>query len=404
MTKHNSIIAMHCIDMADTTVPCRIAYFGFDSANENIRRRMTAFANAGAQATGYMMRRKEPTTTEWTNIDLGITKDRAFVHRLLSVARALPTVYKNRKNIANDDLLWARNLEMLLLAWLTKAITRSKADLVYEVLDVHAILYTDNLKGKIARAAERFLLRRITSLVVSSPGFLRDYFTSWQQYTGRAVVWENRMLLNDAPEQTSNPSHPLRVIPPLRIGYVGGLRCSTSLQILLNTAQTLGPKVEVHLHGYFSILIPEELRQAVLNTENIHWHGSYKHPDDIQEIYHQLDVIWAGDLSDGLNSSALLPNRIYEGSYFGAIPIAPAASEVGRWVDKMGFGFTVDNPLQDNLIKLIDELTQETLLTKRNSLLDTDKSVFLESNSTAIQILQKILTTDGSVHALDIVV
>ena len=45
-----------------------------------------------------------------------------------------------------------------------------------------------------------------------------------------------------------------------------------------------------------------------------------------------------------------LPNRIYEGSLYGTVPIAPAGIETGRWLAKRGAGVILEEPVEQQLI------------------------------------------------------
>jgi succinoglycan biosynthesis protein ExoL len=58
---------------------------------------------------------------------------------------------------------------------------------------------------------------------------------------------------------------------------------------------------------------------AVLRAHpNIRHAGAYRYPDALGAIYTSCDAVWAQDLwQAGANSDWLLPNRIYEASYFG---------------------------------------------------------------------------------------
>ena len=55
----------------------------------------------------------------------------------------------------------------------------------------------------------------------------------------------------------------------------------------------------------------------------------------------------------GLNSTWLLPNRIYEGGYYCVPPIAPAETETARWVARHACEFILPEPLEDTLPELI---------------------------------------------------
>ena len=51
--------------------------------------------------------------------------------------------------------------------------------------------------------------------------------------------------------------------------------------------------------------------------------GAYRNPEDLAAIYGEVHFSWAIDFfEEGLNSSWLLPNRLYEGCRYGAVPIA----------------------------------------------------------------------------------
>jgi hypothetical protein len=67
----------------------------------------------------------------------------------------------------------------------------------------------------------------------------------------------------------------------------------------------------------------------------------------------------AGPLASRGNSDWLLPNRIYEASYFGCPSIALAGTETGRRVAADGLGFTVEEPTAEALTELLRGLTPE---------------------------------------------
>jgi len=82
---------------ATNTEPVKVAYFGFDSGNENIRRRIQAITSTGTAVTGFMQRRGELGELSWNNIDLGLTRDRAFVHRFVTILKNCLTLLKHRR-------------------------------------------------------------------------------------------------------------------------------------------------------------------------------------------------------------------------------------------------------------------------------------------------------------------
>ena len=51
--------------------------------------------------------------------------------------------------------------------------------------------------------------------------------------------------------------------------------------------------------------------------------GPYRNPEDLPELYGDVHFCWTLDYyEEGQNSAWLLPNRVYEGTLYGAVPIA----------------------------------------------------------------------------------
>jgi succinoglycan biosynthesis protein ExoL len=147
---------------------------------------------------------------------------------------------------------------------------------------------------------------------------------------------------------------------PLRLGWVGVLRCQRSLDLLCALADRFPETLEIHLHG-----VPARTEIPVFEPEiakhpNMIYHGRYKSPEDLSELYHGLDMVWAGDFMEaGFNSVWLLPNRIYEGGYYCVPAIAPAGTQTAEWVNQRQGGFIIEEPLGDTLPELIVSLIDD---------------------------------------------
>jgi succinoglycan biosynthesis protein ExoL len=86
-------------------------------------------------------------------------------------------------------------------------------------------------------------------------------------------------------------------------------------------------------------LIAENLPLA-----NMRFNGPYA-PSELASIYQACDLAWAIDFwQQGQNSDWLLPNRIYEGSFYNCLPIARADTETAHWLGDRGAGVILQNP------------------------------------------------------------
>lgn len=334
----------------------RIAFFGHDAGDAAVRRRARALLEDGFGVTGFMMRRGALKPTEWQMIDLGETRDGAFLQRIRQVLRAARIAASEGSGLASADVIYARNLDMLACAFLARRHAGLKTPVVYECLDVHRLLCRKDPVGSLLRGLEGWLLNRSAALTVSSPGFVKRHFERHYRRLPPVFLIENRLAGGQA--YGARKADGKGAVPRrLRIGWVGNLRCRRSLDLLCALADELGDAVEIRLHGVparTEIPVFEPLIDA---RPNMTYHGRYRSPEDLQMIYDGLDVVWAGDFMEaGLNSVWLLPNRVYEGGYFCTPAIAPEGTETGAWIARHASGFTLAEPLEETLPALARSL------------------------------------------------
>ncbi len=377
-----------------------IAFFGHDAADAAVRRRVAAFKRDGLSVTGFMMVRQSDVSTEWDNIELGVTRDGAFLQRIKSIFSGARIAASNADALETADLVYARNLDMLACAFLAKRHTGLKTPVVYESLDVHRLLTRPDIIGKALRWVEKRLLRRTKGLVVSSPGFLENHFE--KHYSGLFTPYLIENRLTTGADYGSRPSE--KVVSSegsgkLRLGWIGILRCQRSFDLLCALADRFPDTLEIHLHG-----IPARTEIAVFEPEiekraNMHFGGRYRAPEDLSAIYAPLDVVWAGDFMEaGYNSVWLLPNRIYEGGYYATPSIAPSGTETADWIESRQCGFMIPEELERTLPHLIEGLIEDrsSVVAYSSALLRLPEDTFIQPAGFVGRIVSSVL--DGETN------
>lgn len=321
-----------------------------------------------------MEAKAEPT---WPNIDLGHMPNQQFGKRILCLLRAVPLVIWNVRTIRDAEILIARNFDLLFLAWIARlCLIGRQPKLIYECLDIHSLFTGTGLVSRMMRAMERFLLGRIDQLWVSSPGFVRCYFDAMQAYKGPHALLENKLWF-DGPPPPRPVRHNVARNGRFILGWVGSIRCQASLDILTGLAEVLPDAVHISIHGNVHHHAVNDFDAVVARYPTITYHGPYKYPGDLERVYCSCNAVWAQDLwQRGGNSDWLLPNRIYEASWFGCPSIAVADTETGRRVESAGLGFTIETASPAALANLLRNLQPEELSEASQHLLSMPDSAF----------------------------
>jgi succinoglycan biosynthesis protein ExoL len=290
-------------------------------------------------------------------INLGRTKDGHLLERIGSVALTALRLTRLEQALKECQLVLARNLEMLFLA--TKARRRYAPDaaLVYECLDIHRLLLRSSLPSRLLRWVENRLVTDTDLILTSSPRFVSEYFHP-PRFNQQIKILENKLLLPDfGGSRPSQPSRPTG--PPWKIGWYGMLRCRRSFEILSAVARDSGGNLEVVIAGRPSPKEFSDFERLVAAAPHVSFKGPY-HFDELPVLYRDVHFSWAVDFFEqGLNSAWLLPNRIYESCFFGAIPIALEAVETARWLAKKQVGIALSGQTEGALRNVLKTMTDQ---------------------------------------------
>lgn len=365
-----------------------IAFFGYDSSESTLRKRVKAFQSNGSRVIGFMFRRIRAaavTPPTWENIDLGVTIDRNYLRRIPKLLGAVFALRKHRPLLRDCRIYYARNIDMLLVAVMAAKLFGRRPVIAYEVLDVQRIFLGNSLKNAFARWVERVLLRSCDLLVVSAPDFIAHYYLPYQHLSVPWWLLENKVPAGQSGTEAAASRKPKDAGRPWVIGWFGTLRCVKSLEILTGLAEALGEGVRIILRGRTSEedLPMTMIKAAEARHPNVIFGGSYASPADLAEIYGGVHFSWSVDYLDaGTNSDWLLPNRIYEGGLFGVPALARKACATGRKVEADGLGWTFDEPLAGQVLQFFQALDADTYEAKRSAVSQLRRSLFVDETDT----------------------
>lgn len=383
----------------------RIVVFAFDIQEASQIRRIDSLRRAGHDVVSFGFRRgnmNDGYAPAWPHVDLGKTENARLLHRLGAMGKGLWAAWKARSQLGNRDLWIARNLDLLAVAWALRLIVGKRSrPLVYECLDIHGLMTRAGLVGAVMRWMERRLLGAVSLLILSSPGFERNYFGPVQGYSGKTALIENKIWISQG--TIRRPTKRLEVVGPLTLGWVGSLRCADSLALLKGVAEALDGKIKIRCHGNVHRHALPDFDAILDASDNITYAGPYDYPGDLARVYSDCDLVWAQDLwQKGGNSDWLLPNRIYEASFFGCPSVAVEGTETAIRIRDHHLGYTIPAATPEALIGLLSGLSRSAIREVSDGILSRPETEFLLTIDELDQALRDVLPPSGEEPAREI--
>lgn len=337
----------------------KIAYLVHDLSDPAVLRRVRMLKLGSAQViiAGFTRIPDPPKHIDGCEaINLGWTQDGQFLHRVGSVALAACRLERLRGILAGCSIVMARNLEMLLLAARARRRYLPDAPLIFECLDIHRLLLRSNLMGQLLRTIETRLVEQVDLILTSSPRFVSEYFKP-RNLNRPIKILENKILLPDHSFARSTQA-PRPGGPPWKIGWFGMLRCRRSFEILSSVARACDGRLQVVIAGRPSPKEFPNFAELVGKAPFVTFLGPYR-LEQLPALYGSVHFSWAVDyFEQGLNSSWLLPNRVYESSFFGAVPIASEGVETANWLAEKQIGLDLAGEPEAALNHLISMMTR----------------------------------------------
>ena len=180
---------------------------------------------------------------------LGKISHGRYLRRVIAFARAFHLV---RASLRKTGATYVFGLDLLFLAWLCHFGLRARPHIFYEVGDL-GILPGKRAFSFFLRFVERFLLKRISLLIVTSQAYIDKYYFGVQKLKRTPyLVIENKVDEGIVAKHTGVSTHlesPYNQEGGVRIGYFGLIRCRRSWEALEIATKMGRGKVKVYVRG-----------------------------------------------------------------------------------------------------------------------------------------------------------
>lgn len=360
----------------------KIIFIETGVGNPNNIKRMEEFKSRGYDVVVYAFQRNNNNENVPQGIDVNIigelSSDSSYISRVSTIRKGIKYIVKKHRE---DDCVFylLKNDTAIIYS------TVSKHPYIFEEADMTHV----NMNKFIGCVLETRIKRIIKGSVLSvfrSEGFLQYHFG--ENCPNNVYVIPNRLhpgILNiEQKEYTGlDENH-------LRFGFVGGIRYDT-IYTFAETVLRRFPQHEFHFYGLFP---SESLKKQFMpldKYENCYFHGAFRSPNDLPEIYSKIDVLLSAYDVTSINPRFAEPNKLYEAIYFDKPIIVSSNSFLANKVDRLGIGYDVDALSEPAVIDLVRTINERSITEKKENIAKIDKKTCINSNEDFFRKLERIL-------------
>jgi len=229
------------------------------------------------------------------------------------------------------------------------------------------------------------IIKRSFITVFTSQGFADFYYG--EKVPSNIVIIPNKvnaacLSLPSVEKKPFNPNH-------IRFAFTGNARYKSIFNMCRVIAEKY-PQHEFHFYGTLNYFT-EEQKKAVSNYSNVVVHGPFCNPDDLPEIYSNIDFVISTYDSAGINVRYAESNKIYEAMFFETPIIVSTNTILEKKVKQYNIGFAV-NAMDDQAVsQMIDSINDELYSVFRRNLKGIDKIESVNVNTAFFKELKEKL-------------
>lgn len=332
-------------------------------------KRVQEFIDHGYEVAVYGFERKGndiARNTAFPTISLGVIDNRTpYIKRIRQITTALRPVFRKYDN--EDVLYYLFNLDMCLcsLPWVGRKYIYEESDLVHVYCGRR---WFEVIMERLCKLA----IRRSYISVFTSEGFVEYHFPEKRPSNIHVITNRVNTKVKDLPEVDKSPLSKDK----LSIGFVGIIRYKSVVNLCRMFLEQ-NPNNEFH---FFGTVTEPEWFYPLKEYSGCHFHGTYKNPDDLPEIYSKINLVVSTYDANFVNARYLEPNKLYEAIYFETPIIVSTGTFLAKRVKELNVGFEVDALDEKDILRLLSELTIANISKKIESARQIGKEFALNNN------------------------
>lgn len=359
----------------------KVVFISSGAGNPNDIKRMEEFQAKGYDVYAYYFVRHQDELNHPKGIRTepvgSFTSDSSFLSRYSIIKKGIQTVLNKHKD---DDCLFYlfRNDMAIYFSFL------SRKPYVFEEADMTHLNFSNVVLRRVLEKRIKHIVKKSVVSVFRSEGFVQCHFGDYKP--DNVWVIPNRLH----PDVLSLPAREHRRFDPKKIvvGFVGGIRYD-SIYSFADFFLKNFPQHELHFYGYFTVEVTEKKFSALKKYPNCFFHGRFKSPDDLPDIYSKIDLLLSTYNVESINPRYAEPNKLYESIYFGVPIIVSSNSYIADKVSRLSIGYDVNAFDESDVVNLVRSLTPESVEQRRNNINKIDKMSCVNRNDDFFDFLDE---------------
>lgn len=288
-----------------------------------------------------------------------IGKGRNYIKRFFQEYRQVKEIIKKE---GNNSLYYSFEFVFSLCLW------ANRMNFLYEISDVMYAYKKFALLSPLFKFLDTRIIRKSVMTIMTSQGFLSYYFGD--KHPKNVLIQQNKLSRKclDFKRVVAIPEN----VNSLRFAFVGFIRYPKTT---LRFAKVIGEHFPQHRFTFYgdSFALGEFINE-MKQYSNVFFKGAFKNPDDLGEIYSDVDILMSCYETKELNIRIAEPNKLFEAMYFCKPIIVSKGTFLEQQVKKYGCGFAINAYSEDDIKSFINHLTVGEIqsIVERESLLETN--------------------------------
>lgn len=358
-----------------------IVFLQNSATQPRCHKRYRSFVEAGVDGTVYSFHRN------WYNVNLpkdieinslGDITSGNHVKRLVYYIRKIKPVFRKHPNA----VFYCYGLDIAFVAYLFGR------KYVYEESDLIYLPYKPLLR-KIIQKLDLFVQRHSVATVLTSQGFLEYLYDVKPE---NVFVFPNKLPSVYESISRPQPVNSFNMIK-LRFAFVGLLRYETTVTPFIDELMKFNSNYEFHFWGDGDDKGKAYVNKLCEKYENVQYHGPFRNPDDLPQIYSKFDInfVCYEIISD--NERTAEPNKLYESLFYLKPMMVTPGTYLSRVVKRIGNGFVVNCHDKKNICTFLESLSQQKLMEKVQSCSNIPSNEIIDNKNDVEELIDYVKKT-----------